>query len=221
MRTDEEIKKDIVDELYWDSRIDASDVTVTVDNGVVTLSGTVPLYGDRAACRWGAQRIRGVIDVIDDALVVKYPTPPALPDDTEIQQRAYNLLAWEPTIDEASLTVSVVGGNVVLEGTVDAYWKRSSAENRIARIRGIYSVDNRLAVVPSHRVDDELIAKDVVGALERDFQVDPDDVTVAVNDGIVTLSGTVPSWVARRAAESDAVLTSGVIGVRNELAMGA
>lgn len=221
MRTDEEIKKDIVDELYWDSRIDASNVTVTVDNGVATLSGSVPLYGDRAACRWAALRIQGVIEVVDDDLEVAYPTPPALPDDTEIQQRAYNILAWEPTIDETSITVSVVGGNLVVEGTVDAYWKRSFAETRIGRIRGIYNVDNRLAVVPSQRVDDELIAKDVVGALERDFQVDPDDVTVAVNDGIVTLSGSVPSWAARRAAESDAVLTSGVIGVRNELGMGA
>jgi hypothetical protein len=45
-RKDEDIKKDIVDALYWDRRVDASLVTVTVSDGNVMLGGSVP---DRAA----------------------------------------------------------------------------------------------------------------------------------------------------------------------------
>jgi hyperosmotically inducible protein len=43
-RTEEQIKRDVVDQLYWDNRVDASDVTVEVSNGTVTLRGTVPTY---------------------------------------------------------------------------------------------------------------------------------------------------------------------------------
>lgn len=43
-RTEEQIKRDVVDQLFWDIRVDASDVTVEVSNGTVTLRGTVPTY---------------------------------------------------------------------------------------------------------------------------------------------------------------------------------
>jgi osmotically-inducible protein OsmY len=49
--TDENIKKDVVDDLYWDNRIDASEINVTVDNGLVTLSGQVATYGERSVAR--------------------------------------------------------------------------------------------------------------------------------------------------------------------------
>jgi osmotically-inducible protein OsmY len=42
IRTDESIAKDVADSLSWDSRVDASQVLVTVDRGIVTLTGTVP-----------------------------------------------------------------------------------------------------------------------------------------------------------------------------------
>ena len=64
-RLDENIKKDIVDELYWDNRIDASQVNVTVNDGIVTLSGSVPTYSDLAIAKIAASRINGVFDVID------------------------------------------------------------------------------------------------------------------------------------------------------------
>ena len=41
---DETIDKQVVDQLYWDSRVNASEVAVTVQNGKVTLHGTVPSY---------------------------------------------------------------------------------------------------------------------------------------------------------------------------------
>lgn len=39
-RKDEEIKEEIVDQLVWDSRVDASDVSVRVTKGVVSLEGS-------------------------------------------------------------------------------------------------------------------------------------------------------------------------------------
>ncbi len=216
MRQDELIKKDIVDELAWDSRIDASKVSVTVSNGIVTLEGEVPTYGDITAARAAAWRMGGVLDVIDN-LSVHHVVPPELPTDSEIETRIVNVLAWDPVIDETAITVTVVGGVTTLEGTVDAHWKKSFIESKVAGIRGVTGIENLLAVTPSADFSDEAIAESVVAALDRDVLVDATDVTVNVDKGVVTLTGLVPSWASRRAAENDALMTAGVLGVRNEL----
>jgi osmotically-inducible protein OsmY len=215
-RTDEQIKKSVVDELYWDSRIDASQTKVTVDNGTVTLSGQVPTYGDRSNARLAASRIAGVEDVVDN-LEVSYVSPPELPTDRDIAVRAENILAWEPSVDETNMEVSVSGGVLTLEGTVDAHWKVPFAQNKVSGLRGITRIENKLAVVPAKTVADEVLAEDVVNALDRDMMVNPDGITVEVNDGYVTLSGSVPTWACRQAAEEDASLTAGTIGVINNL----
>ncbi|MFP4062601.1 MAG: BON domain-containing protein [Halochromatium sp.] len=220
MRNDEDIKTDIVDELYWDTRIDASKVAVTVDDGVVTLSGEVPTYWDRSTARMAAWAIADVIDVFDD-MTVSYVAPPPLPSDSEIRTRAIDMLTWDPAIDESDITVSVIGGVITLEGTVNAHWKRSFVENKMGGIRGVISVENKLAVVPTKTIRDELIAENVVAALDRDIQVDARDVEVEVDDGIVKLSGNVPRWAARLAAGDDASRTGGVINVVNELKVAA
>ncbi len=215
-RSDEQIKKDIVDELYWDDRLDASKITVSVDNGFVKLSGEVPSYNNLVAARSAAWRMPGVIDVVDD-LKIKYVTPPVLPTDDEIQRRADQIIIWDPDLEDCNITVTVVDGIATLEGTVDAFWKKTYVENRLVGLRGVIFVENKLAVTPTRDVVDEAIAEDVVAAMERDVLVDPEDVTVEVIDGIVTLTGTVPTWSSRRAAEDDAIYTAGVAGVDNRL----
>ncbi|HYZ25628.1 MAG TPA: BON domain-containing protein [Geminicoccaceae bacterium] len=47
MRSDEEIKRDVEEELRWDPDIDATDIAVSVKNGIVTLTGFVRSYSDK------------------------------------------------------------------------------------------------------------------------------------------------------------------------------
>jgi len=215
-RNDEVIKKDVVDELYWDNRIDASNINVTVDDGIVKLSGEVPTYNSLTLARSLPWRIGGVKDV-EDNIRVNYVLPAPLPSDDDIGIWIENTLAWDPAIDETRITTAVDNGIVTMEGTVDAYWKKSFVENKISGIRGIVDIENKLAVVPTERINDEVIAQDIVSAFDRDVQVDPETITVDVKDGIVTLSGAVPYPAARHAAERNASLTGGVIDVINEL----
>jgi len=84
-------------------------------------------------------------------------------------------------------------------------------------LRGVQSVTNEIAVVPSQQVRDETIAADIVAALERSASVTADDVTVRVTDGKVTLSGTVPTSAAKRAARKAAVNTAGVKEVEDRI----
>ncbi len=216
MRRDEEIKKAVIDELFCDNRIDASKVTVTVENGIVALAGEVPSYADLADARAAIYRVAGVVDVLD-SLVISYAEPPGLPADSEIEEHANNIIVWDSAVDEANVKALVEAGFVILEGIVDAHWKKWYLEEKITGIRGVLGIENKLGAVPTKEVADEILAKDVIGALERDVLVDAEDVTVTVENGVVTLSGAVPNWGVRLSAWYDASRTAGVISIENNL----
>jgi osmotically-inducible protein OsmY len=61
MRSDEEIKRDVEQELKWDPDIDATDIAVNVKNGVVTLTGFVRSYAQRLQAEADAKRVSGVL----------------------------------------------------------------------------------------------------------------------------------------------------------------
>jgi osmotically-inducible protein OsmY len=194
---------------------------VTVDEGKVMMTGDVPRYSDVLAAREAAWRMEGVVNVADQ-LRVRYPEiPPGAQRDTDIKARASDILKWEPFLDENSMVLSVMDGVATLEGTVDAYWKKSLAENRLAGVIGIRGIENKLAVAPTRKLSDEAVAKDVVAAMDRDVLVNPEDVTVKVTDGHVKLTGSVPSRVAKDSAYRSAALTYGVLDVENQLRVSA
>jgi osmotically-inducible protein OsmY len=216
IRTGEEIKRDLVDELYWDHRVDASDVKAEVSQGKVTLTGTVPSYSARSAAANDAWGIDGV-DEVTNLLSVRFPPTYAIPTDAEIETSVDRTLAWNPDVHSVDIDVAVTGGVVRLEGTVDAYWQQRKAEDLISNLRGVVDVENHLAVVPSESFLDKDIAKDIEAALERNLYVDAEDVTVKVEHGNVTLTGTVPSHYARGRAYDAAAFTPGVLKVDNHI----
>jgi osmotically-inducible protein OsmY len=216
VQTDEIIKKDVVDQLYWDNRIDASDITVMVEQGEVTLSGHVPTFTGKRAASSAAWSVTGV-QVVHNELDVQFPETLTTPSDDEIEDRVENSLLWDPDLHSFKINVQVMGGWVTLEGTVDTFWKKMQAENNTSSIRGVIGVTNKLAVVPSERITDERIAEDVVDAIDRNLQVMVDDIDVVVEDGEVTLTGTVSDWAAKSSAYNAARFTLGVIDVHDNI----
>jgi osmotically-inducible protein OsmY len=215
---DEDIKRDAVDQLYWDSRIDASDVTVSVDGGIVTLSGTVSTPDERRAAVGDVRAIAGVLRV-NDELSVRHPEGLPLPDDTEILNNVESILSASASVDASSVRVSVDAGMVTLEGTVNTYWHRAECEEMALGVWGVVEVENDLAVVPTEDVEDKAIAEDIIAALERSAQVDAEDITVEVDNGVVTLEGTVPDWAAQEMVRDAARYTRGVRQINDELAV--
>ena len=216
IRTDQAIKRDLIDELYWDHRVDASDVKAEVVNGKVTLTGNVPSYSARSAAATAAWDIDGVSEVTN-LLAVRFPPSQAVPTDAEIKVSAERTLAWNPDVYSADIKVTVMGGLVRLDGTVDGYWKRWKAQDLVSNLRGVIDVENHLTVVPSDDFLDKDIAQDIEAALERSQYVNAERVTVEVEDGDVTLTGTVPTYYARLRARDAAAFTSGVLEVDNHL----
>jgi osmotically-inducible protein OsmY len=214
MPTAEKIKKDVIEQLYWDHRIDAAEVQVQVDNSTVMLEGKVPSYMARAAATNDAWLVEGVGSV-ENELDVEYEPTVALPTDTDIKIYVKENLRWNASLPEDKIEISVENRWVTLEGTVDAFWKKIIAEEEVSDVLGVAGVHNKLAVVPTERITDERIAEDVVKALDRDIRVMSEDVTVEVEDGIVTVSGTLPTWTAKSAAYNAALYTYGVIDVED------
>ncbi|RPJ52864.1 MAG: BON domain-containing protein, partial [Methanobacteriota archaeon] len=208
--SDEEIKKQVVDEMFWDTRVDASKVLVRVDNGRVTLTGTVPSYIARTRASSDAWNVSDVVWVENNIAVLPLPSVRIVGDEI-IRQSVLNALADDPDLDMTDIRISVSDAIVTLEGSVDEFWKRSEAERIACRARGVCDIVNKLTVVPTMSVADKAIADDVRAAIERNSNVNIEDVTINVSDGVVTLSGSVPNWVARRAAVDAAEFTRGVV----------
>jgi osmotically-inducible protein OsmY len=213
---DQEIKKDLIDELYWDYRVDASSVKAEVSDGKVTLTGTVPSYSARsaaAAAAWGIDGVGGVTNL----LTVRFPPSYVVPTDAEVKISAERVLAWNPDVYGAEIDVTVSGGVVRLKGTVDAYWKRWKSEDLVSNLNGVVDVENHLTVVPSESFIDKDIAKDIEAALERNQYIDAEKVTVKVEDGEVTLTGSVSNYYARGRVYDAAAFTPGVLRVDNNV----
>jgi osmotically-inducible protein OsmY len=214
--TDESIKKSVVDHLYWDNSVDASHVTVEVNRGEVSLSGSVPTYFSLLSALRDASEMPGVT-AVKNFLEIKKTNHEAAPDDEKILANVENRLFMNSDISISEVDISVDQGEVILTGTVDAYWKKLRVEELIGEEIGVTGIRNQLAVVPTKVYPDQDIAKAVVAALERSALVDPAEITVSVKDATVKLTGSLPNWAAKENAYRAAANTSGVVGVINNL----
>jgi len=215
-RNDEQIKKEVVDQLYWDSRVDASHVQVEVSGGKVTLSGHVPDFISLQSSESDAWSIPGVF-ALNNQLTIKYPEEIELPSDEEIQNNIRSAYTWNPHIDEADIKVTVNNHVVKLGGTVDSFWKKLKAEEIAFNLIGVVDVTNELGVVPTEDLVDQSISEEIMSALDRNIYVRPDNLEVKVENGGVFVSGTVPSWRAYRETLDSVWYTPGVTHVSDDI----
>lgn len=213
-RTDAEIMQAVRDQLEWNSRVDASEVVVIVEDGEVTLRGSVSSFTEKTAAYESASSVVGVTSV-NNALSVALPGP--VLNDPNLAVRAENRLRWSSGVDVENLDVEVTAGHATVNGQVEMLWQKYRAEEIVTDITGIVNVTNKITVVPTESSVDETIAREIVDAFERSSSVDVDTVTVAVESGDVTLTGTVESYNALQSAEEIATSTAGVNIVVNEL----
>jgi osmotically-inducible protein OsmY len=219
MRNDEEIKVDVAKQLKWDARIDASDVSIRVDNGNVEMEGNVPTMTAKSAAFDDAYLVDGVLSV-SNSLDVEIPASKTTPTDAEIRDNTVTALSINSDVESYKIDITVDQGWVTLEGTVNAYWEKVSAENEVLDVNGVLGVSNNLGVVPTESYLDENIAEDIISALERNVHVNADDIDVKVEDGKVTLDGTVKTYTAKNAAFDSTLYTPGVITVNNRIIVG-
>lgn len=218
-KSDEEIKGEIIAEMSSDDRVDASKVKISVLDGNIELTGTVPNYEAKQAASENVWSIQGISSVKNELIVV-YPPKVEIPEDSEIKSDIRTALSLNLNIDETMTEIMVEEGIATLEGSVDSFWKKNLAENIIAGISGIVEVKNKLSIVPTKKLKDQEIADNIIGSIDRNYEVDVEDVDVKVKSGIVTLSGILDNWYEYNAAMEAAKYSSGVGDIKDNLKIG-
>ncbi len=212
----EQIKRRVVDQLTWDARVEASDIKVSVDGNKVNLTGTVPTFSEINTAEDITFSTTGVYSV-ENNLAVEFPTTFTAPTDSEIRNSVERFLDWNTTVNEDDVSVKVDGGVVKLEGTLSSYWEKVTAESEVQSAPGVIDVKSKLAVVPTEKISDEILAERVVDRIESNTLADIDNIDVKIKDGEVTLSGMVPSWYRWRSVFDAAQYTVGVKDVEDNL----
>ncbi|MBB3545166.1 MULTISPECIES: BON domain-containing protein [unclassified Rhizobium] len=209
------LRQNIIDELVFDPSIDAANIGVAVEEGVVTLSGHVGSYAEKIAAEMAVKRVKGV-RALAETLEVRFQGHKRHADD-EIAARALDIIEWDALLPNGAIGVKVQKGWVTLTGEVQWHFQRVAAERAVMKLGGVVGVTNVLSIKPSASIPD--VKKRIEGALKRNADVEAERVEVAVLDGNVTLKGGVTGWRERTAAERAAWSIPGVVSVTNNLAV--
>jgi osmotically-inducible protein OsmY len=215
IKSDKEIQKDVMKELDWDPLVDAIEVGVQVEEGLVTLTGNVANYAKKLAAKRAAHRVAGVLDVVNN-LTVELPLPHQRTDQ-ELAKAVRNALEWDVLVPDSKIHSTVSKGWVTLEGEVESWADKTAAESAIRYLAGMRGMDNRIEIKPKRRIDSGTIRHSIENALARQAHREAERISLSVNDGIVTLTGTVRSWSEKEAIRKVASYAPGVLGVEDLL----
>ena len=213
MKDDNELQRDVIEELRWDPAIKEKEIGVAVSDGVVTITGSVASYAERWAVERAVERISGVKALAND-VSVKLPSS-FVRSDSDLAHQIVETFHWDVQVPDERIKVKVARGRVTLEGEVDWAFQREAAEHDVRSLTGVTGVTNLIHVrSPVSRVD---VSQKIKEALRRRADRDADRIHVEAMGDVVTLKGTVSSFAERRAAEGVAWSAPGVREVNDEL----
>jgi osmotically-inducible protein OsmY len=217
MDRNQQLQQRVMEALAWEPKVHATQIGVSVDSGLVMLSGIVHSYAEKWAAGRAAERVKGVRALMDEITV-------NLSDefqrgDLEIARAAINTLEWDAMVPRDRIKVIVQEGWITLDGIVDLNFQKVEAENVVANLLGVKGVTNRIEV--SALVSPRNIKREIKKALERSAKVDPKAVSVELDGTRVILSGVVKSWRERKEAERAAWAAPGISNVENKIEIAA
>lgn len=215
-KTDGQLKRDVEAELGYDPKINAAQIGVTVDHGVVSLLGSVDTYAEKWAAEEATRRVHGVRTIAQE-LTVKLLTEHKR-DDAEIAAAAMNALKWDVFIPKG-VTVSVQSGTARLEGDVDWNYQRECVEYVVRHLTGVVNVNNYIKVKP--RVASRDVKKEIRAALQRQGTSEGNSIHVDTTGTTVTLSGEASSWKSLNDAAQAAWAAPGVTEVVDRMTVSA
>jgi osmotically-inducible protein OsmY len=213
MKTDSEIRDDVINELRWDPQIANPDaIGVAVTDGAVTLTGDVSTYAEKLATARAAERVYGVKAVAND-LQVKLPGAPR--DDSDIARAIAHVLEWNVQVPEGKVHARVQNGWVTLDGEIDYDYQRREVERMVRQVRGVIGVTDTITVKPP--VSPEKVQAVIEDAFKREAEVDTRHIKVEVSDHTARLYGHVHSIHEASAARAAAASAPGVAAVESHL----
>lgn len=240
-RTDDVIKADVENALKSDPALASSSISVkSVNKGVVLLSGKASSWNDNVSAlqttesRPGVVRVVSEIDVTDavadadfrmDADAKTDPgsrSPGVVMSDLWITSATKMKLAADARTPATEINVDTTGGVVTLFGMVPNQESKTAAQEIARSVSGVKQVENKLEVVAAKQQDkvqarDEDVLAGVKKALKDGGNQDNASIDVEVSNGVVRLTGKVPTWERSLSAVFSARSVQGVRSVRNDM----
>jgi osmotically-inducible protein OsmY len=202
----------VKNELMLDPKVDAFEIAVSVDGGVVTLQGTVGSLRQKIEAGRDAKNVYGVSDVNNDLQVRILLSDQK--DDAQLRGVVLQALRLDSLVP-STIDAKVDGGYVTLTGSANWQFERAEAETVASNVPGVTGVRSEIAL------DTTAAAADIDQTITQGFQrlanVDADNLSVQTTGSTVTLSGTAPSWAAHDAAVNAAWMVPGVTDVEDHI----
>ncbi len=140
-----------------------------------------------------------------------------MPDDMTLQAMVMDELAWTPNVDAAHIGVAARNGVVTLSGIVGSLAEKFAAEQAARRVKGVQGIAQEMVVRPpsAHKHADEEIAERALTILNWDLEVPDEQIQLKVENGVVTLTGSVIYQFQNQAVERDIRKLGGVTDIVN------
>lgn len=220
MKEDTQIYTDVMEKLNFEPFVDPAKVTLSVQQGVVTLQGIVRHYAEKKAIERAVRGVQGVKGIANDLEVSLSETLKR--DDTDIAKAALNALEWDVNVPDEKIKVTVEHGKIKLTGEVDWWYHRQAAEKAVRYLTGVTGIDNQLRVKPAAPfVSPSAVKEKISKEFERNALIDAQGIRVEVSDGAIALQGKVKSWAEYNEANHAAWSIPGVKQVSNQLTVNA
>lgn len=195
-QADEVTRAAVEAELEWLPTASPANLGISVNDGVVELSGEVDTLTERYLAVRAAEHVVGVTTVVDHIIVAGEPE--ATTGDIELGKRIRSILEWYEDIPGDRIRAEVVDGAVTLTGTVERDDHRKAAERAVGSLVGVRSVSSRISLSPRPAPPD--FADQLREAIRRQSALGQARITVHCDGNEVFLEGTVPTLLARKLA---------------------
>jgi osmotically-inducible protein OsmY len=208
-----ELQNDVQNAIKWEPLLNAAQIGVAVDDGIVTLTGSVDNYSKKVQAEDAAKSVAGVKAVVEK-IEIEYGSW-GTTTDADIAKEIISALKWNFEVPNDKIKVKVENGWVTLDGELPWNFQRDAAKNAVSKLNGVKGVSNNIKI--KSESEDAIEQKDIESALERNWSINDEDIEVKVSGSKVTLSGTVASWYQKDEAGRIAWNAPGVEMVINDL----
>jgi hyperosmotically inducible protein len=218
-RYDEQIQQAVSQKVHSAKQLQS--VNSSVEDGIVTLTGSVNLYQDKLDAAKKIKKLENVTGVRNDIEVAGATVP-----DDQLQKKLSKQIAYDRVgyYDNTFnyIALNVKDGVVTLNGDTVYDVPKDSALAIVARTPGVKDVVNDLNVLPVSRFDDSIRMR-TASAIYRDsvlgrYASDPaHPIRIVVDNGHVTLYGTFENTLDKNIAGMRASSVPGAFSVENKL----
>ena len=174
MKTDSQIKQDVINALKWNPEIKEEHIGITVHNAAVTLTGHVPTYWQKRTAKETAKHVAEVKAVVDNVDVRLDSEMRAT--DEGLAERIANVLKWNVSISGEGVKAEVNDGAVTLTGEVEWQHQRANIERNIEHVGGVANVISLITIKP--RLTGSDVKNQIREALERHAEIEASKITV-------------------------------------------